>query len=182
MRYKVKNYDRFSKLLDGYINDIKETLNTDIEIKWVDKKTLLIGLFNINNEVYQIFCKNYGEDVWSFKFQHFNKNTSLLSHDLTGFNHSNFSILSVVIKGFEYLINAKNPNAIVYGAGDESKGRKNLYSSFCNDISKKYNYEKINRLESNKQLFVNFKAGFNADILFDKIKLIVDDSFGIDSI
>jgi hypothetical protein len=167
-------------MLDNYFIELKESFDTKVDIRWVDKDNTLIGLFIVSDEIYQIFCKNYGDDVWSFKFQHYNKKTKMFSHELTGLvGNSKFTILGTIVSSFEYLIKDKSPNAIVYGAGDNSRGRKNIYSSFCNDISKKYVYKKIDRLQDDKQLFVNFKNDINVEIIFDRIKDIVNDSFGI---
>ena len=175
----MQNYKKLSVLLDGYFDQIKEAFDTSVDIRWIEKESL-VGLFIISDEVYQIFCKDYGNNVWSFKFQHYDKMNKIFTHDLTGIKgNSKFTILGTIIKAFEYLIINKTPSVIVYGAGDSSRGRKNLYNTFCNDISKKYGYQKMNKLQNDKQLFINFKNDIDPELLFNKIKNIVDDSFGI---
>jgi hypothetical protein len=51
-----------------FIEDLSESLDTsNIKIRWIDKPNKLIGLFIIDDNVYQLDFNRTG-DVWSYKF------------------------------------------------------------------------------------------------------------------
>ena len=75
----------------------------------------------------------------------------------------------------KYLIDNKKVDAIVFGATDNSKGRKKLYESFCNEFSKENNLEFYTNIQDNKQIFTMYKKNIDNSLLIDTIKKIVEE-------
>jgi hypothetical protein len=159
--------DKFTEFFESY--------NTPVDIKWVDKNDKLIGLFMVNNRVYQITCTNNDYNIWIYKFHFYDKEKNEFSPELTNFNTGKLSILSTVRVGMEYLINNKKPNGIIFGALDSSDSRKKLYWTYSSEIKDKYNYERLTQNIDNKQIYILYKD-INKELLFDKVKKIIDDS------
>jgi hypothetical protein len=161
----IKNFDDFwSKVNDAF--------NNPVEIRWIDKEVELIGLFSVNNKVYNILCKNVGSNIWTFKFYHFIDNE--LSPRLTNDYKNSFKVLPTIKIAFEYLISEKSPNSIIFGSLDKSEGRKKLYNSFSIDISKKYNYEYTTNKIDNNQIFILSKE-IDKEILLSKVAELIED-------
>ena len=119
MKY-IKNNNEFN--FDKSLNDLFESFNTPSEIKWIDKNDKLIGLFIVNDKVYQISCDHKNNDIWTYKFYLYDKDKNQLDVKLTNFNSGYMSVLSTVKLGMEYLIDNKNIKSIIFGATDKSKG------------------------------------------------------------
>ena len=163
----------FIKKMDDYLNMIAESLNNPLEIKWVGNPDNLIGLFNVDNRIFKINCVEKGNNIWKFDF-YFLKN-NIFSPELTGHGKDRFRILPTVKDGMYYLHQIKNPNAIIYGAVDDSKGRKKIYENFSRDFAKEKKYMFYTKIEDNKQIYVLYKESMNTDILFDAIYKIVEE-------
>lgn len=164
------NIDKFSEFFESY--------NTPVGIKWIDKNYKLIGLFMVNNKVYQITCTNNDYNIWTYKFHFYDNEKSEFSPELTNFNTGKLSILSTIRVGMEYLINNKNPNGIIFGALDSSDSRKKLYWTYSTEIKDKYNYERLTQSIDNKQIFILYKE-IDKEILFDKIKEIIENEIDV---
>lgn len=159
------------KTFDDFWYHFNEAFNNPVHIKWIDKEVELIGLFIVNNKVYNILCKDVGDNIWTFKFYHFIDNK--LSPELTNDYKNSFKVLPTIKNAFEYLVSEKSPNSIIFGALDESEGRKKLYSSFSVDFSKKYNYEYTTNKIDNKQIFILSKD-IDKEILFKKVVELIE--------
>jgi hypothetical protein len=164
------NIDKFSEFFESY--------NTPVGIKWIDKNYKLIGLFMVNNKVYQITCTNNDYNIWTYKFHFYDNEKNEFSPELTNFNTGKLSILSTIRVGMEYLINNKNPNGIIFGALDSSDSRKKLYWTYSTEIKDKYNYERLTQNIDNKQIFILYKE-IDKEILFDKIKEIIENEIDV---
>jgi hypothetical protein len=75
------------------------------------------------------------------------------------------------------LIENKNPKSIIFGALDESEGRKKLYWSFSNELEKKYNYKLSTNAKNGNQAFILYKEDIDKDILMNTFEKIVEDIF-----
>jgi len=162
----MNHFDSFEK----FFNSLSESYNSDVDIKWIDRNDNLIGLFSINNIVYQINCINKGNDIWTYKFYLYDSNLKELSPDITNFNTGKMSILSTIRKGMLYLIDNKTPKCLIFGSLDKSEGRKKLYSRYSNEIKELYGYELHTSQIDNKKVFVLVK-----DIEFYKVEKIVNE-------
>ena len=155
---------------EKYFNSLSESYDSDVDIKWIDRNNNLIGLFSVNDIVYQINCINKGNDIWTYKFYLYDSNSKELSPDITNFNTGKMSVLSTVRKGMRYLIDNKTPKCLIFGSLDTSEGRKKLYSRYSNEIKELYGYELHTSKIHNKKIFVLVK-----DIEFYKVEKIVDE-------
>jgi hypothetical protein len=171
----IKNFDEFW-------NKIEEAFDNPVDINWHEKENELGGAFVVNDDAYLIRCINRGDDVWTYKFYYFDKEKKKLSPDLINTTEkqiNKFRVLPTVKVGLEYLINSKNPKAVVYGALDSSEGRKRLYDEFSKEFSKKYNFLYETKNMKNKQVFILYKEVLNKEILFSKIVEISNELFGL---
>lgn len=174
---------KFIKKMDDYFDMISEAFDNPLDIKWIDKNDILIGLFTVNNHIYQIKCENKENHIWKYDFYFYEKNKNF-SPELTGFEKDKFRILPTVELGIQYLYDNKNIEAIIFGASDESKGRKKLYESFCQRFSKKNSLEYYTRIHSDvdegidRQIFVLYKEDINKDILSNTVfKILEEEKF-----
>ena len=176
--------NKFVKKLDDFFEMIKEAFKDPLEIKWIDKAGHLIGLFGVNDNIYQINCVERGKNIWKFDFYSVERKEDnfVLSPDMTNRERDKFRVLPTVVVGLEYLVLQKKPEAIILGAVDSSKGRKKLYASFLDDLSLKMNYKFYTKvyktseeINSTKQLFVLYKEGIDSDKLYSTIISCIED-------
>lgn len=175
---------RISKI-DEYFNNISEAFDNPLPIKWIDKNAILRGLFVVNDNIYQIVCINKGNDIWKYDFYFYDKNKNFTT-ELTGLERDKFRVLPTVKFGIKYLYDNKNISAIVFGASDQSRGRKKLYEQFCKDFSLHNNLEYYSKVHSDlnenhdRQIFVLYKKSLDLDVLADTILEILEgEKFGI---
>jgi hypothetical protein len=165
----------------NYLDDLKESFNSDINVNWIEKDNRIIGLFKIDNNVYQLDFNRVG-DSWSYKF-YFVKSINgeiVLDVGKTGFNKDSFKVLSTAKKGLIKFIKDKSPNALVFSAqseeGEDISKRMKIYqemliSSIENFSEYNYNIENI----SGNQIYTIFKKKLNnPDITFNNIKDIIE--------
>lgn len=161
---------------EDFCYEMNEGLNNPVDIKWVDKENELGGFFIVNDRVYNIICKNKGDNVWTYKFYIYDKD-KMLSPELSKDNKNVFRVLPTIELGFYYLLDTKNPSALIYGALDESEGRKKLYNSFSEKISKKYGFIYNTNRTNNKQIYILYNTNIiNKDVVFNKVKEIVEEN------
>lgn len=166
--------NQFIKKLDDYFDIISEALKNPLDIKWVDKNNKVIGLFTVNNNIYQINCINKENSIWKYDFYFLEKN-KLLSPKLTGLEKDKYRILPTVKVGLEHLNSLKKPDAIVFGATDKSKGRKKIYESFCIEFAKTNNFEFYTKMENDKQIFILYKNNIDRNILTKTVFNIIEE-------
>lgn len=150
---KSKNdIQKFQKFLDSLV----ESYNSPVDITWIEKENL-IGLFCVNDKVYQINCIDRGDDIWTYKFYLYDVNTKELLPELTNFNVGKMAILSTVRKGMVYLVENKSPRCLIYAALDDSEARKKLYLDFSRELEREYGYTLNTASFGNKKVFVLYK-------------------------
>jgi len=169
----------FIRKMDDYFRMVEDAFNNPVEIKWIDKKDHLIGLFTVNESVYQIDCKEYGNKIWKYDFfiVSIGKEGPTLNPNLTNYERDKYRVLPTIRSGMEHLYDLKSPDAIIYGALDDSKGRKKLYESFSKEFSKTKNWEFYTKVEKDKQIFVMYDGSIDMEYLFQTIKKAVYDKF-----
>lgn len=166
--------NQFIKGMDDFFVMLKEAFNSPLPIKWIDNTNELIGLFTINDNVYQINCVEKSDGIWKYDFYIVEKSDDniVLSPELTGKEKDKFRVLPTILNGLDALIEKKSPMSIIVGATDKSRGRKKLYESHLKDLSIKKGYEFYTRvyqssddISDTKQIFVLYKEDINKDIL-----------------
>jgi hypothetical protein len=131
---------KFIKKMDDYFDKLSEAFDNPLDIKWIDNDDILRGLFTINDNIYQIVCENKDNNIWKYDFYFYEKDKKF-SPELTGFEKDKFRVLPTIENGIEYLYNNKKVDCIIFGASDKSKGRKKLYTAFCEKFCEKNNLE-----------------------------------------
>ena len=162
--------------LEESLDKFFESFNTPVGIDWVENNSELIGSFMVNDKIYQIKCKHHENDIWTYKFYIYDEDKNDLDINLTNFNTGFMSVLSTVKVGMKYLIENKIPKSVIFGAIDESKGRKILYHKFSNELSDEYDFELTTNKFKNKQIFILHK-NIDKQILFETVELIIEELF-----
>lgn len=143
---------------DNFMKGLFESYENPVNIKWVDKPDELIGLFQVDKNIYQIYCKQHDNSIWTYKFMVYDKISKTFSLQLNTTNpKSKMTILGTIRNGMDYLISNKNTNAIIFSALDKSSGRKKLYTRFSEEIVEKYKYNFKTSLQGDKQVFILYK-------------------------
>lgn len=162
------------KEFNNFIKKQFESYNTPVEIKWIDKNDKLIGLFKVDDKIYQINCINKGSNVWTYKFYLYDIEKNEFNPELTNFKTGKLSVLSTIRKGMDYLINTKNPNGLIFATIDSSEGRKKLYCTYSKEIEEKYLYKKVTNVIDNKQIFILYKD-IDVNDLMNIVEKIIED-------
>ena len=72
-------------------------MDNPVEIGWI-KGEDWVGIFNTEKNEYRIFIKNYGNNIWRYKFYLYQDKK--LSVELTGFDYDKFKVLATIDKSF----------------------------------------------------------------------------------
>ncbi len=165
------NNKKFIKKVD----ELFEALDNPVEIKWIKKSLEWIGLFSVNNNVYQINIEDkLGDDIWRFKFYHYNNH--VLSPEKTGLNSDVWRVLPTIKVAFEEFLKEK-PIGIIFGASGDSIGRKKIYHSFMKEMSKKFNLTEYYKVSEGKALYCLYQSKVDKDVLYKNIRNIIDEEF-----
>lgn len=156
------------KHIKSFLSSLIESYNTKVDIKWVDKSDRLIGLFSVDENVYQINCIDRGNDIWTYKFYLYDQKTNELLPELTNFNSGKMSILSAIRDGMDYLIEKKSPNCLIFASLDKSEGRKKLYFRYSKEIESEFGFKLNTALFDDKEVFILYRNGVNVDDI-DKV-------------
>jgi hypothetical protein len=161
---------------ENFLSNIKESLDSNIDITWIDKENKYTGLFSINNNIYQLDFNLVG-DSWSYKFYYVSyKNQSFeLDVKMTNFKYESFKVLATAKKGLSFFIKEKNPNAVVFFASNESK-RQHIYQQILlTNIDKfpEYLYRIDTMLDN--QIYVLYKKDLSdSAYTFSNIENIIE--------
>ena len=124
---------------DDFIRLINESYNSPVEINWVSNTNVeLDGEFYINDTKYLIECGEWDNNIWSYKFYRIEGDEKII--DLVNDSKNKMSVLSTIRDGMRYLIESKEPSALIINVMDGSRGRDNLWRRFSKEISEKYNF------------------------------------------
>lgn len=169
---KIKS---FVKLFDN----IKEALDQPLPVKWVKSSTNWVGIFNTDNNEYNIVISKEDYDIWKYKF--FIKKDGKLSTKLTDL-YIVYKVLYTIYKSAYDFIDEVNPNGIIFGAENDSPTRVKFYSRFSNECSRKYKYilyeTAFGNNDINPTLYVLYRK-LTPDELYNVIKKITDEEIGI---
>lgn len=180
---KLNKYEKF-------LSNLTESLNSDIQIKWIEKENQFIGLFNIGDNTYQLDFNLY-QDSWSYKFYFVSYNNGIIELDtkMTNIKYESFKVLSTAKKGLVYFIDKISPNAVVFFASNEF-GVKNTKTSDNTLLTKRqhiyqqillntigeypdYSY-RIDTIVDN-QIYILYKKDLiDKEYTFDNIQTIIE--------
>jgi hypothetical protein len=174
------------KKLDDFFDMLSEAFDNPVNIRWVDGRNMLRGLFTINDNIYQIVCDNKGDNIWRYDFYFYEKCNNEFTPKMTGIEKDKFRVLPTVESGINYFFRDKNPDAIIFGASDKSRGRKKIYEGFCEKFAEINNlkfYTKIytdSLTNIDRQIFILYKNDIDMDILTKTIyEILKEEKFGI---
>ena len=170
------------KSFDELFDNIKESLDNPLPIKWTKLSTDWVGVFNTDNNEYNIVISLQDYDVWKFKY--FIKKDNRLSIKLTNFNYDTFKVLSTIYKSIYEFIDEVHPNGLIFGAENDSPNRVKLYSNFCKKCSEKYEYKlyetSFGKEEVNPTLYVLYHE-LNKKELYLICKKVIDEEMNLNN-
>lgn len=165
---------------EKYLNELKESLNSEIDVNWIRKRDRLIGLFKIDENLYQLDFNRIG-DSWSYKFYFIKTDNNGITLDVskTGFNKDRFKVLTTAKKGLVKFLKEESPNAVIFSAQSEEgvdiSKRMKIYQDMLVSSAgfPEYNY-KIENISGN-QVYILFKKELdNTDETFNNIREIIE--------
>jgi hypothetical protein len=165
----------YLKKLDEYFIMIEEAFDNPLPISWITKDNLLLGAFKLNNNLYTIKCKNYGDNFWSFRFDFFNTKTKQFSTELTNNNKDVFRVLPTIKQAFYHLYDTTSPICIIFGAVDKSSSRRSIYLRFAKQFCNEKNWLLLDKTYLDMNLFSLYANNIDLELLYDKIKIVVED-------
>ena len=155
---------------EKYLNELKESFDSDIAVNWIRKESRLIGLFKIDENLYQLDFNRIG-DSWCYKLA--------LDINKTGFNKDYFKVLATAKKGLIKFLKEESPNAVIFSAQSEEgvdiSKRMKIYQDMLISVCDfpEYNY-KIENISGN-QVYTLFKKYLdNPDETFNNIREIIE--------
>lgn len=176
----------FIEKYEEYLKSVEESLDTsNIDIKWIESNNRIIGLFEINNNTYQLDFKLVG-NVWSYKFYIANKVDDIveLSPKATGLNKDAFKVLSVSKNGLIKMIESKSPDCVIFSATNEDSKitnggiskRQHIYLMLLEQIPEIFpEYDYLVKNISNYQIYIIKKKNLKSSKTFDNIRKIIDE-------
>jgi len=137
----MKYLKTFSNDIIDFVKEMNESFDSQIkDINWtVNDSDYLEGEFNVDILKYKIYISKYGNDIWTFKFSVIN-NDGFETQELVNNRENKMIVLNTIKSSMNYFIKMKNPNGIILSIVDGSRGRKNLYTIFANELCKQYNF------------------------------------------
>lgn len=156
---------------EEYCSSLYEAFNSPLNITWEESEKSLVGFFFINSDYYKISCLKYDFNIWTYKFFVLDSDKGEFSQTSKGDSNNKMKVLSTIRSGMEYLINSKNPNALIFMASDNSESRKKIYHYFSEEIEKKFNYTFITNRKGDHQIYILYK-NINLDKILEQIDKI----------
>jgi hypothetical protein len=166
---------------EKYLNELKESFDSDIDVNWVRKENRLMGFFKIDDNLYQLDFNRIG-DSWSYKFYFIKTDNDEIILDVskTGFNKDYFKVLATAKGGLVKFLKEESPNAVIFSAQSEesvdiSKRMKIYQDMLVSSVDDfpEYNY-KIENISGN-QIYTLFKKELdNPDETFNNIREIIE--------
>lgn len=167
----------YEKTIDDYLDPYLEAYNTSLNIDWNYVNNILIGDFEVQDLKYKIYSEVIINNFMTFKFK-VEKDNKYSSKLLNSDKPYKISVIPTIKTAIEFVLNTISPNGLIFGALDDSKGRKMIYR-FCKDyVSKSKDYVLFEKLFDNKKIYVLHK-NIEPEILFNTIKYCGDNFIDI---
>ena len=137
------NPEEFS--IENIFKQIREGLNSPLEVSWIKSKNEWRGNFIIENNTYEIQILNFSDNGhWLFKF------TANDKYELTNDIKKAYSVIPTIHKAAVDFVDEISPEAFIFCASDKSSSRKKIYTRFCEDMEKShelyFHTERVNHL------------------------------------
>lgn len=142
------------KKFNEYIDKVEESLDSPVEITWLNANKSYAGMFIVDDINYKIeYIQQIGNN---FSYTFSIEKDGYWSYDISHSGTGGFKVLSTVKKGLYDIYDMTKPNSIIFSAIDDSETRKRLYQQFCEEFCRKKNWNFSNRGTDNKRLFLMF--------------------------
>jgi hypothetical protein len=164
----IENFEDYSEKTN--IEKYFEIANTLANINYKIKDNLLIGEFTINKKEYLIIFREYDKKISTVKF--YRKNivgdwvTEIVEKNEQNIGQSG-RVLSTIKKSAIDYLKEKDVDFLLFGALDGSKGRKNLYTWFCNFITLNNPILKYKRIKyiQDTLIFIIYKHNLDVSVI-----------------
>ena len=127
-----------SNVLNNMLDLVAEGLNQPLDVNLIKTDDGYTGKFEIEENVYMINIIETSENCFVFKFDRDG------SYTMVNDVKKSFQVIPTIKKVAEDFILKYNPNMFSFFMTDGSKGRNKMYTTFMNEISKKYGYKNFN--------------------------------------
>ena len=154
---------KIEKYLDFAFDKVFDALQNPVNIIWKEKSNAIFGTFFISEREYSIKAVLIKKNVFKFKF-YSKKEDGTYSTSMTGLNTDVYRVIPTIKNAMIYLIENYNPNGIMFGATDNSDTRKKMYTSFSEELEKKYLYNFYTKGKNNITIFLLYKNLTEKDI------------------
>lgn len=118
---------KLSEYFNNLESNIKEGLNSPIDVSWVKSTDLWTGSFNIDSLPYEITIEKLSENQNVFLFK-FSVNDS---YEILNDVKKAFSTIPTIENSVNVFMSEVKPESLVFFALDESETRKRFYTNFC---------------------------------------------------
>ncbi len=154
-----------------FIKNVDEAFNTHVEVEWEKIDSILKGKFFVNDTEYKIISEIIIHDFMSFKFKAFINNEFTMN--LTNRGSDKLQVIPTIRKSLEFILDDVSPNGVVFGATDESNGRKMIYDRFCtNWIENNKGWDFKSFQKENMKIYILHKTSINNNLILDVIDWI----------
>lgn len=161
MNNDLRNIDYFK----DFIKKIDEAFQTSVPVEWSKIGTTLYGKFLIKENEFKIISEVIIHGFMTFKFKAFHDKK--FTTEMTNRGTDTIQLIPTIKESLEFILNDVSPNGIVFGATDDSKGRKYIYDRFCKEwVKDNIDWEwKGYNIENMKLYFLNKKNVKKEEIL-----------------
>jgi hypothetical protein len=151
-----------------YVDKMNELFENKVDVQWFIKPDALYGKFSIIDKEFLIVINK--EEFNSISTNFYMKYDNYWLTDLTNINDMFITsrVLSTVRFELEEYVKLNQPDAIIFLASDDSRGRKTLYNNFCYKFQSKFNNYNYNKYENKTEkitIFVLYNLSFDLNNL-----------------
>ena len=166
---------KFIKLFEEYFTDnLTEAFDNPVEIDWdLIGHDIIIGKFVVNNTNYKIVLQYIIHDCLTFKFS-VEINGKYVTKLLNDNSKNYIKVLPTILKGILFILENVKPTGIVFGATDDSRGRKNVYDRFINMyIDNSKIYKTFMREENNEKIYIIYNKNVGNTFIPDVLEYVL---------
>jgi hypothetical protein len=162
--------EHFKEIFDK----VDEALNNPLSVNWTFDAPYIYGSFKIEEKEYLIIAQFIINDFLTFKFK-VKKNEDYSTELVNDGSKDFLRVVPTIRDSILYLLDTVKPNGIIFGAMDNSKGRKYVYDRFISEYIKiRKDYDAISQLNGGIKLYTIYLQDLDVDITATTVEFVVD--------
>lgn len=153
--HRFMNREEFT--IESILSQVKEGMNSPLEVEWTKSSSEWKGTFKIENTIYKIDMINLSEKTghWLFKFS--NNGNYEMTNDLK----KAFSVIPTIKNAVFQVMDELDPEIFMFFAMDSSASRKKIYNSFCEELKENYDRIFFTEKQKDQQIFIVSKKEYD---------------------